>query len=78
MLEEEVACKQGYSYELPIKVGELVVHFGKTPMHCLTVVWRRMGLCQNMLTFGFMCIMHHPYLVCIRFWHAIPTSSIIL
>ena len=42
---------------------QLVVRFRKTPMHCLTVVWKRwrdgaLPICWPL---------HHPYLVCILF-----------
>ena len=54
---------------------QLVVRYRKTPMHCLTVVWKR---CRDawgfayMLTFAFM---HASSLPCLHtFWHAIPTS----
>ena len=73
MLEKEVAWEQGYSHELPVKVGELVVRFRKTPLHCLTIVWKR---CRD----GALPI-YWPLLSCIiptlfayTFWHAIPTS----
>ena len=58
---------------------QLVVCYRKTPMHCLTVVWKR---CRDawgfayMLTFAFM---HASSLPCLHtFWHAIPTSFYIL
>ena len=60
MAEDKVAREQGYSHELPVKFGELVVRFSRR-LPCTVLLQCEkdvgIGLCQYVdLSF-----MHHPY-----------------